>query len=96
MRIKIHRDEYIDQKVFCFLPEPKLFTTSLARWTPDISSSLARSALMPRWVTKPWTLAWYVAVVMTSAPLRRNLLPKRNSRFSHQHQYIEKNDTKFD
>lgn len=66
--------EFFSRKGCRLLPGRKVSTVSLARWTPDISSSLASSQLTPRWLMNPWTLAWYVAVVMTSAPLRRNLL----------------------
>lgn len=50
---------------------------SLASRTPDISSSLAPSGLRSRWRMKPLMLAWYVAVVITSAPLRRKLMNNR-------------------
>lgn len=68
----------VNKRALLFVPagrpsEANLSTVSLDSWTPDISSSLARSELTSRWLTNPVTLAWYVAVVITSAPLRRNL-----------------------
>lgn len=54
--------------------ETKRSTVSLASRTPDISSSLAPSGVTSRCLTNPGMLAWYVAVEMTSAPPRRNLV----------------------